>query len=547
MTKMKTNCVYCKKEFEYNQKKSRARWPKKQCSIECRRVYEKKNSHQKTTCQQCNEEFTYPKYGRKRKFCSLECRQSNQKEKQEANLVKQCIHCGNDFQCKNKSEKQKRNYCNDECKRQYNEEQPRGLNIVTNCKHCKSEIVHSARHKRVFCNRDCQKAYGRRNSTKTNCEKCGDKFEYSQKNGINRRFCSQKCRQEFESEKSHLTGTCAACGNEFSYRAYDHNRICCNQKCYNEYYKNQTKTSTCVSCGNGFDHPANSSSWKYCDGCRKDIRYTVTVQERKITKRKCVGCGENFEFRPYSEKDANERSYCSRRCITNHKLEIAIENDSMTKRQYKRYFRERVEHKCSNCGIREHNNKPLTLDIDHIDGNNQNHSLDNLRQLCPNCHSQTPTYRNYNVKLNRKKNTKRKYGSHENRNSDLLNRLNKPSAKTSICHNCGSEFKHRPRNKVKYCSNKCCGDHRKQLRKENAIEIIKNDGIVKFWEAKEYIIEKDGYKCSECGISEWNGKPLTLECHHIDGVKKNNRVSNLKMLCVNCHSQTDNYKKIKTT
>lgn len=50
------------------------------------------------------------------------------------------------------------------------------------------------------------------------------------------------------------------------------------------------------------------------------------------------------------------------------------------------------------------------------------------------------------------------------------------------------------------------------------------------------------YKCEECGISEYNGKPLRLELHHKDGNRKNNKLENLEMLCPNCHSQTDNYR-----
>ena len=49
------------------------------------------------------------------------------------------------------------------------------------------------------------------------------------------------------------------------------------------------------------------------------------------------------------------------------------------------------------------------------------------------------------------------------------------------------------------------------------------------------------YKCSCCGITEWNGKPLTLQLHHINGNNRDNRLENLQMLCPNCHSQTDNY------
>lgn len=48
---------------------------------------------------------------------------------------------------------------------------------------------------------------------------------------------------------------------------------------------------------------------------------------------------------------------------------------------------------CENCGISNWCNKPITLELEHIDGNNKNNRLENLKILCPNCHSQTPTYR----------------------------------------------------------------------------------------------------------------------------------------------------------
>lgn len=47
---------------------------------------------------------------------------------------------------------------------------------------------------------------------------------------------------------------------------------------------------------------------------------------------------------------------------------------------------------CNNTG--EWLGKSLDLEIDHLDGNWRNNLFDNLRYLCPNCHSQTPTYRN---------------------------------------------------------------------------------------------------------------------------------------------------------
>ena len=48
--------------------------------------------------------------------------------------------------------------------------------------------------------------------------------------------------------------------------------------------------------------------------------------------------------------------------------------------------------------------------------------------------------------------------------------------------------------------------------------------------------------CSECGISEWNGKSISLELDHIDGVRTNHKLENLRLLCPNCHSQTDTYR-----
>jgi hypothetical protein len=50
-----------------------------------------------------------------------------------------------------------------------------------------------------------------------------------------------------------------------------------------------------------------------------------------------------------------------------------------------------------------YNNKPLTLEIDHIDGKCFNNTLENMRFLCPNCHSQTDTYKAKNKSSDNKK------------------------------------------------------------------------------------------------------------------------------------------------
>lgn len=51
------------------------------------------------------------------------------------------------------------------------------------------------------------------------------------------------------------------------------------------------------------------------------------------------------------------------------------------------------DYRCECCGQPPvHNGRSLTLQVDHIDGDNRNQERTNLRFLCPNCHSQTPTF-----------------------------------------------------------------------------------------------------------------------------------------------------------
>ena len=73
----------------------------------------------------------------------------------------------------------------------------------------------------------------------------------------------------------------------------------------------------------------------------------------------------------------NKKIEVSRRCITNN-----IQKHNL------------LEYKCGDCSISTWGGEKLILDLDHINGIRDDHRKDNLRYLCPNCHSQTHTFRN---------------------------------------------------------------------------------------------------------------------------------------------------------
>lgn len=107
----------------------------------------------------------------------------------------------------------------------------------------------------------------------------------------------------------------------------------------------------------------------------------------------CQNCNKDFEFSPLHTNGL----YCSNRCRGIHKSKLhkkAWYNSTLVKKidrpTIRKYLAEDCGYKCQICSISNWQDQPITLEVDHVDGNSADDSPKNVRLLCPNCHSQTP-------------------------------------------------------------------------------------------------------------------------------------------------------------
>ena len=114
----------------------------------------------------------------------------------------------------------------------------------------------------------------------------------------------------------------------------------------------------------------------------------------------CLNCNRII---PYYKK------YCNNKCQNDYKYKCWIEKwlngeiSGLVKGGasgfIRRYLQETYENKCSLCGWKEINpiTKNIPIELDHKDGDHTNNRPENVRLVCPNCHSLTPTYKALNT------------------------------------------------------------------------------------------------------------------------------------------------------
>lgn len=114
--------------------------------------------------------------------------------------------------------------------------------------------------------------------------------------------------------------------------------------------------------------------------------------------------------------------------------------------------------------------------------------------------------------------------------------------KTFECLVCNQVTKSGASKKNIYCSNTCQMKHKRTQILETWLAGEYQNKHGKFpGVAKDYIYEQQGSQCGLCGIKDWNGSPIVMQADHIDGDSANLKPDNLRMICPNCHSQTETW------
>lgn len=149
----------------------------------------------------------------------------------------------------------------------------------------------------------------------------------------------------------------------------------------------------CLNCDDEFD-VIKSDPKKFCGNSCSASHNNKLREKKKYGD--CLSCGNSL--------NRKDRTYCSSSCQhefrRKQKFELIESGDiSLSSRWYKKYLIHIHGEKCMECGwceVNQYSGK-IPIELEHIDGNSENNDLSNLKLLCPNHHSLTPTYKALNT------------------------------------------------------------------------------------------------------------------------------------------------------
>lgn len=146
----------------------------------------------------------------------------------------------------------------------------------------------------------------------------------------------------------------------------------------------------CVHCNTVIDYAVRHN--KFCNSsCSATFNNLNRIQKSIIWS--CLNCKNKHTKR--------NGKYCNLKCQHEYEYKQRINNwlqygTDIGKNTIKKYLSDTFGYKCSVCNISEWNNKSIVLELEHKDGNSKNNVLNNLCLICPNCHSQTDTFKGKN-------------------------------------------------------------------------------------------------------------------------------------------------------
>jgi len=273
----------------------------------------------------------------------------------------------------------------------------------------------------------------------TICGYCGNDFKPKKKSQI---FCTSVCHQASRKAKN-LVRLCGntECSNDFIVRVESDPKKYCSRSCAakvnNTQVPKRKPEGICATC----DSPV-ITRLKYCDSCDSVKTSSTLSTPRKPNRRiapnlTCSHCSENFIPFRWNQKycstscrisaaNINTTTLCkscncsisklSRTgycvdCYTDFLRQSKIEawlsgkwrggTDLSLSKIIRPYLIKEANYTCTRPGCGFNTPHPVdgesVLEINHIDGNGENHDPSNLEVICPNCHALTPSYRGRNV------------------------------------------------------------------------------------------------------------------------------------------------------